>query len=261
MVKLTLEGERLFKLAAPVIEEFENIGDEFAKIRGTLRGEAKIVSFGPMLSNVLPKILMEFRAKHPESEIFLFTGSANDIQSMVLSRTVDFGIGSMDELPEGIIGTEVWRSKRYLITPRDHRFVRRKNLSVKDLADVSIVMPNMASHTGELLLKELKRYNPNPKITVEASDWELVMRYVEMGFGISWLPEIVLQPQDKKRVHFKDFGEIEGVQPPDRVSRYGLLIRKGGYPSPIARELIKILCPEFDFDALTERRKGKALSN
>jgi DNA-binding transcriptional LysR family regulator len=163
MVKLTFEGESLFNLAAPVIEEFENIGDEFEKARGTLRGEVRIVSFGAMLSNVLPGLLVEFRRKHPECEIFLLTGAGNDIQSMVLSGTVDFGIGSMDNLLKGF-----WVSKRggvndILITPRDHRFVRRKQLSVRDLANAALVSTNRASHTGEQLLKELKKYNPNQK--------------------------------------------------------------------------------------------------
>jgi DNA-binding transcriptional LysR family regulator len=87
------------------------------------------------------------------------------------------------------------------------------------------------------------------------------MRYVEMGFGVSWLPEIMLQPADERRVHLRDFGEIEGVEPRDRVSRYGLLVRKGAFPSPVARELIKFLCPDFDFDALNERRKRRTLSS
>ncbi len=57
-VNLTSEGLNLYNLVAPVIEKVENIGDEFLKMSGTLRESVKLVSFGAMLVNVLPKYLI-----------------------------------------------------------------------------------------------------------------------------------------------------------------------------------------------------------
>jgi len=86
---------------------------------------------------------------------------------------------------------------------------------------------------------------------VEAGDWEVVMKYVEMGFGISVLPEIMIQPGVRKRFCFRDLNEVEAGS---GVSRYGILLKKGKYISPAARELIKFLSPQFDFSAFNQGR-------
>jgi DNA-binding transcriptional LysR family regulator len=256
-IKLTSDGMNLFGIAAPVIEQFENIADEFEQISGTLRGYVRIVSFSSMLVNVLPDYLSEFRAKYPECEIFLFSAAGEDIESMVLSGTVDFGVGATNDLPEVISGTIVWRFKRYFIAPLDHHLGKKKRLTFKDIAEVPVVAPNRTSKSGKLFFKRLEHYNPNPNVTVEAGDWEVVMKYVEMGFGVSVIPEIMLQPKDRKRLYIRDLGEIDTET---GISEYGILIKKGKYLSPAARELIKFLCPKFDFNALATRSLTNALS-
>ena len=44
------------------------------------------------------------------------------------------------------------------------------------------------------------------------------------------------------------------------LSRYGILLKRGKYLSPAARELIKFLCPDFDFSALDEGGQRVTLS-
>jgi len=249
-ITLTPDGLNLFNLAAPIIEKFENVVDEFEQISGTLRGNVKIVSFGAMLVNVLPEYLVEFRRNYPECEIFLFSAAGEDIESMILSGSADFGVGPTDDLSDGIFGKEIWAFKRYFIAPLNHPFAKKKRLTFKDISEVPIVAPNRTSKSGKRFFKALERYNPDLKVTVEAGDWEVVMKYVEMGFGVSVLPEIMLRPKDQKRVYLRDLSEVEASS---GFSRYGIIVRKGKYLSPVARELIKFLCPEFDFNALETR--------
>lgn len=257
-VNLTSEGLNLYNLIAPVIEKVENIGDEFLKLSGTLRGSVKLVSFGAMLVNVLPKYLIEFGRKNPECEVFLFSAAGEDIESMVLSGTVDFGVGPTDDLPEGLIGREVWRYKRYFIAPLDHPLARKKRLTFRDIAEVRIVAPNRTSKSGKRFFKVLEQYNPKLNVTVEAGDWEVVMKYVEMGFGVSVLPDIMMSGKDRRRMHFRLLDE---VQAGSGLSRYGILLKRGKYISPAARELIKFLCPDFDFGALDGGRSMSPLSD
>jgi DNA-binding transcriptional LysR family regulator len=257
-VNLTPDGLNLYNLVAPFIDKVENIHDEFLQMSGTLKGSVRLVSFGAMLVNVLPKYLIEFGKEYPECEIFLFSAAGEDIESMVLSGTVDFGVGPTDDLPEGILGTELWRYKRYFIAPLNHPLAKKKRLTFKEIAGVPIVAPNRTSKSGKRFIKALEQHNPKLKVTVEAGDWEVVMKYVEMGFGVSVLPEIMMQTTDKKRVHLRALDDVEAGT---GLSRYGILLKKGKYLSPAARELIKFLCPDFDFNALNERGSTSTLSN
>ena len=248
-VNLTLDGLNLFNLIAPLIERVENVVDEFEQISGKLRGKITVGSFEAMLLQVLPDYLNRFRNKYPECEVFLVNGTSKEIESMVLSGRVDFGIGSTEELPPEIIGKELWRFKRYFIAPLGHALSKKKRLTLQDMARYPFVMPDRASKTGHRVVKELERYNPNLKVTVEAGDWEVVMKYVEMGFGVSVLPGIVVlhRDKDKKQLYMKHLSEVDKRF---GFSQYGLLVKRGKYLSPPARELIRYLSPDFNFDAL-----------
>jgi DNA-binding transcriptional LysR family regulator len=248
-ISLTQDGLNLFNLIAPLVEQVENVVEEFEQICGKLRGKITVGSFEAMLLHVLPDYLNRFRNKYPECEIFLVNGTSKEIESMVLSGRVDFGIGSTEELPAEIIGKELWRFKRYFIAPLGHTLSKKKRLTLQDIARVPFVMPDRASKTGHRVVKELERHNPNLKVTVEAGDWEVVMKYVEMGFGVSVLPGIVIQhrDKDKKQLYMKDLSEVDNRF---GFSQYGLLVKRGKYLSRAARELIRYLSPEFNFDAL-----------
>ncbi len=246
-VILTQDGLNLFNLVAPIIERVENVVEEFGQISGKLRGKITIVSFGALLVYLFPDYLNKFRSKYPECEIFLLNAPGKEIESAVLSGRVDFGIGSVEDLPESIVGKELWSFKRYFAAPLGHPLSRKRGMTFQDIAQFPIVMPDRTSKTGNRMFRELERYNPNLKITVEAGDWEVVMKYVEMGFGVSMLPGMIIQPKDKKRLYLRDLSEIDEKA---GISKYGLLLKRGKYISPAAKELIRFLSPGIDFDSL-----------
>ena len=68
------------------------------------------------------------------------------------------------------------------------------------------------------------------------------MKYVELGYGISMAPGILIQPNDKNRLYTRNLTKEE---PLAKQSKYGILIKKGKYHSPATREMIKFLSPEF----------------
>lgn len=165
---------------------------------------------------------------------------------MVLSGEVDFGVASVESIPEEIVGRELWVCKRFLIAPLNHPLQKQKRLSLEDIAKYPFLVPDDRERaSGRKFFDLLRSYNPNLKVVMEAFTWEVVIKYVELGFGISILPGIVIQPKDKKRLYIRNLSDLD-----ERVgfSRYGILLKKGKYLSPAARELIRILSPDFDFD-------------
>lgn len=246
-LKLTADGATFFDLVAPAIEQFENIIEQFEQISGSLQGKVSIASFSAMSLNNLPIILNAFRTNYPKCEIILYTAAGADILSMVISGRVDLGITSTERLPEDVVGKTIWRYKRYLIAPMGHPLATKKRLSFRDIAQAQLVMPDTRTVSGNRFLREVERHNPHPKVTVEAADWEVVKKYVEMGFGISAIPEIAIRPNDRKRLFFRD---LTTIRQDAGVSEYGIIVKRRKYLSRAARELIKLICPEFDFDTL-----------
>ena len=241
---LTPEGADLFSLIAPVIERLENVVDEFYEKSGVLSGKIRIASFEAMLLHVLPTYLGHFRKTHPGCELLLFSVAGKPLRSMVLSGEVDLGFGSVESLPDKIVGTELWQFDRYVITPLGHPLSKKKKITVHDIAEYPIVMPDKAGTPGQILDRILRTSNPNLKVTVEAGNWEVVMKYVELGFGVSVLPAICENAKGNDRIYLRPLSDILGY------SRYGILLKKGKYIAPATRSLIRFVSKDFDFDAL-----------
>lgn len=241
---LTPDGAELFSMISPIIERLENIVDEFQEKMGVLRGEIKLASFEAMLLHIFPAYLDQFRKTFPECEIRLFNVSGKQIRSMILSGEVDLGFGSVENLPEKIIGRELWQFDRYIITPKGHPLSNKKKMTLKDVAQYPIVMPDKEGSSGQSLDGWLRACNPNLKVTVEAGSWEVVTKYVELGFGVSVLPAICVGARENDRIYYRPSSDILGL------SRYGVLLRKGKYVTPAARALIRFVSSDFDFDSL-----------
>jgi len=230
---LTPEGEDLFSLIAPIIERLENVVDEFQEKSGVLRGKVRLASFEAMLLHVFPAYLGQFRKAFPECEILLFSVAGKQLRSMVLSGEVDLGVGSVENLPDGIVGRELWQFDRYIITPLGHPLSKKKQMT----------MPDKAGTSGQALDRKLRSSNPNLKVTVEAGNWDVVMKYVELGFGVSTLPAICEHAKDNDQIYLRPSSDILGY------SRYGILLKKGKYITPAARALIRFFSNDFDFDS------------
>lgn len=240
---LTPDGANLFSLIAPIIERLENVVDEFQEKSGVLRGEIRIASFEAMLLHIFPTYLDQFRNEFPECEIRLFSVSGRQIRSMVLSGEVDLGFGSVENLPEKIVGRELWQFDRYIITPLGHPLSKKKQMTIHDVARYPIVMPDKEGTSGQALDAKLRAHNPNLKVTVETGNWEVVMKYVELGFGVSTVPAICENAKDNDRIYLRPSSDILGY------SRYGILLKKRKYITPAARALIRFFSSDFDFDS------------
>lgn len=230
----------LFRLVAPLVERCENILVEFERVTGTLKGKIGIASWTGMVLYVLPEYVMQFKAAYPECDIILYNVSNKEILSMVLKGDADLGIGSMQELPSEIAGWELWRFNRCCIAPLGHPLSELEQVTLSDLAKYPVILADRGGAGGIYQEALLRSCNPDLKVVMEAVNWEVVMKYVEMGIGVSIVPEIVLQPEHKKALFFQSMSESE-----ERLgfSRYGILLKKGKYLVPGAQEFIKLLSP------------------
>lgn len=235
---LTPDGVNLLKLVTPLVERCENIGMEFERIAGTLRGEVRIASWTGMVLHILPEYVKQFKMLYPECDIVIYNVSNKEILSMLFAGEADVGIGSLEKLPPEIIGWELWRFERCCIAPLGHPLSKLKRITLEDLAKYPFILADRGGAGGIRQESLLRSCNPGLKVVMEAINWEVVIKYVKIGIGVSIVPEIMLQPEDKENLFFKNLSESE---PRLGYSRYGILLMKDKYVVPGAREFISLL--------------------
>ena len=133
------------------------------------------------------------------------------------------------------------RSAMVLVTPKDHKFAKRKSISLAELVDEPLVVLNPdVRGDRDLLNREFLRIGAQrPNIVMETSNSEIITAYVEAGVGLGIISETSTINQRR---------EINVVQITDLMnkSEVGLLTRRGQYLSWRAREFLSLTDPAFE---------------
>ncbi|MEJ2395564.1 MAG: LysR family transcriptional regulator [Candidatus Thiodiazotropha sp.] len=93
------------------------------------------------------------------------------------------GVTVMSDIPDDLQGTVIRKIKPVLVVPADHGFAKNKRVSITQFRDLDLVLPPEPSDMRQTIFSHCQEYDFVPKISVEASGWELMTHFVSLGLG------------------------------------------------------------------------------
>jgi LysR family transcriptional regulator, transcriptional activator of the cysJI operon len=138
-VELTSEGEEFFKGIRPLLAEAENLEKRF-KSSPTLDTVPLVVGGSHNVSiNVLPKLLMSFKARHPSVQVILETNESPIIENRVIASEVEIAlITNPSYRPELIY--EPYEEMELVAFCLPSSPLARKKLTLKELGECPLVL-------------------------------------------------------------------------------------------------------------------------
>lgn len=234
-IRLTPEGETLFKLAQPLVEGMDKLHETFAAQQGLLEsGELNIAAGESTILYVLPEPLKAFTKGYPKIRIKLHnvTGGRDGL-SRLRADEADFAVGAMMEVPDDIVYRPMVTYNPALIVPPDHSLARKKKVTLEDIAPFGLILPPPSLTTWRMVDLVFRQHNLRFKSGLEAGGWEVIKKYVEMGLGISIVTDVCLTGKENLVIFpLDDYF-------PKRT--YGIVLRRGKYLSPQAQRFIETL--------------------
>ncbi|MFT3755097.1 MAG: LysR family transcriptional regulator [Pseudoxanthomonas sp.] len=236
----TREGQMLFDMALPLVEGIDGLAHQFHdKIGGLDAGELKIAANSSTILYLLPRIVEAFRAQHPEVRLSLHPAISADGADLLREDAVDLAVGSMLDVPPDLDYAPVYQFEPMLITPRTHPLASKPKLELHDLSPHPLILPPKRQVTYRLIDLVFQKNRVPYTVALELTDWEIIKRYVAMGMGISIVSSICLSDADRERLAVRSLSEWF---PP---RSYGVVIRKGKYLSPQARDFVELIKPDL----------------
>lgn len=234
-IRLTPEGEVLFKLSQPLVEGMDKLHETFAAQQELLEsGDLNIAAGESTILYILPTPLKMFMAMHPKIQVKLqnVTGGRDGL-SRLRADEADFAVGSMIDLPDDIIYRPLVTYAPALIVPKDHPLAEKKEIKLEDITPYGLILPPPSLTTWRMVDLVFRQHELKLKIALEAGGWEVIKKYVEMGMGISIVTDVCLTG-DENLVKFPldDFF-------PKRT--YGVVLRRGKYLSPQAKRFLEVI--------------------
>lgn len=233
-IKLTPDGETLFELAMPVIEQIDRLPDEFFARRGNIdQGRIDIAAGWSTILYVLPHYVEMFREAHPNIELKLHNVTGAEGLSELRAGHVDFAVGPLLEIPEDIAFEPVVSYDPLLITAVGHPLAGKKAFTLAALSQYPFILPPRHLSTWSTVDSVFRKHGLAYEVAMEVGGWEVIKKYVELGLGISVVMSICITGDERLEVIPAD------CYFPKRT--YGVVQRKGKQLSPQARRFIEMM--------------------
>ena len=237
-LSLTPEGEAYYRLAQPLVEDFEKLDETFhAQFDRLEVGELSIAAGESTILHILPEFIKRFSETYPRVTIRLHNVTGRAGLSLLQSNEVDFAVGSMQEMNEGFFYRPIMTFDPMLIAPPAHPLAHREGVTLEDISQHNLILPPRHLVSWQIVAQVFRKHKLDFKVTLETGGWEVVKKYVRLGLGVSIVTGLCLSPEDQLvQVSLRRFF-------PQRS--YGIVVRRGKYLSHHAKAFINLIDPSF----------------
>ncbi|SRR6266404_3365986 len=245
-MELTHDGELLFEMARSLIEELENLDEEFRQRRSEIdEGHIEVAAGQSTILYFLPKHVEEFRRAHPKIEVRLQSVTGLEGLERLRQGLVDFAVGPLMHVPADLEFHPIVSYVPVVITCLGHPIVYKDKLTLEEISRYPLILPPRNLSTWSMVDSTFKEHGLSYQVAMEVGGWEVIKKYVELGLGISIIISIGITGQE--RLEVIPAGEFF----PKRT--YGVVLRKGRILTPQAKKFVALLLSASEMNAASNR--------
>jgi len=235
--ELTPEGQLLFDLVAPLVQEFETVESTFEDLKGQEHGAMTIAATTVMIMNFLPFVVKRFARQYPRVRLVIRERRWDEIIELAQLGEIDMGISPIVKMPANLQYFPLEPIGRVLITGLGHPLAQKSLVTLADIAQYPMIAYEQGTVARGEVDRVFQRAELNVEVVLEATNAETIKRYVEMGIGIAIIPKIALMPEQNPRLI------AIPVHDQFEETHYGVILRKGKHLTTWAKNFLLLLNP------------------
>jgi DNA-binding transcriptional LysR family regulator len=186
---LTPEGELYYEGMREVLERFEAVEAQVRSLRKEIAGQVRVAAIYSVGLHDMSHAMQDFMRQYPKAKVRLEFLHPNKVYDAVLNEDVDLGIVSYPTPLRGLTVIPMRTETMVLVCSPGHRLANMRRVTINQLRG-----ENFVGFDRDLMIrKELDRYLRENQVTVsmtmEFDNIETIKQAVEIGAGVSILPE------------------------------------------------------------------------
>lgn len=191
-LNLTPAGEVFLVYAQQIInlaEQAQETMEQFANQRGRL-------SIGAGTTTTifrLPAILSVYHQNHPQVDLRIRTGTSKRVTELVLENAVDLGLVTTIDPTLNLHTIPVFEDQIWLIGPAGNS----PEITMEYLEQMPLILFETDSGFRHFLTGQFAAYHFTPKVAIELESIEAIIRFVQCGLGLAFLPQIAVMEELK----------------------------------------------------------------
>ncbi len=126
------------QVAERILRDLDSLGAGLQDLSGLRRGRVTGVVTPTLAEILLPPVVREFRAQHPDIHLVIDDCAPDQFFSRVISDQTDFGIGTPERVGPGVELQTLLRDHLSLVCTRDHPLAQRRSVRWRDLEGLPV---------------------------------------------------------------------------------------------------------------------------
>lgn len=234
---LTRQGEQFLPHALAFLDRARGLAGLFTGADGP--SEVRVAATQYLTLYVMLDAVRAFHRAFPAIRVRLSTRTERDIEDALLrDPDLSFGVAAPYEAGADLDYHHLFSLDWGLIAPPGHPLLRKRKLTLADLAGEPLIVFEQGSTGRQHVLDAFRGLGLSPRIDMEATTTGIVVKMVEAGLGVSVVP---LTPNGAVTRGVKV--AARGLAGQIRPIHSGILIRRGEKPTPAAEAFIRFLKP------------------
>jgi len=240
-MRITPEGKILLEKAVSLFEDVKGIRNDFRKQELEYEGKILIAATHAIIDSFLPQYIANFRKIHPCVNFHFEGGVREMIFEKIESAEADLGIAYLESVPKTIVCYDLSETGLVLIVPKNNTFFPGKAPTLRQIAQAPLILFSHRGSLEHLIEARFAEERLKPNVVMTHNNHVSVKKYVAFGMGAAILGEYAVSKEDEKMI---DIIRLDRYFP---KRKYGLLLRKRKYLSPMVKAFIRTMKPNIEF--------------
>ncbi len=134
---------------------------------------------------LLGKALSQFSGPGASPHLQLLTRNRDASVQAVRAGQAQLGIAPLGGVPADLHAVRLTVVGQVLVLPRAHALASRRSVRLRDLQGANLIVPPAGRPHRELLGRLLQAESVSWQPSLEADGWELMLRFAQLGFGLT----------------------------------------------------------------------------
>ena len=239
---LTPEGEVCYEGFREVLELHDAVEVRVRSLRLEITGLVRVAAIYSVGLHDLSRCMQDFMRAYPKAKVRLEYLRPNKVYEAVLGGAADLGVVSYP-IASSELSTKPLRSERMvLVCHPEHALAGRKAVTAEHLRDEDFI----GFDRDLIIRKEIDRYlrqrSVDINIVMEFDNIETIKQAVEIGAGISILPEPTVRQETRNR----SLAAVRLIAP-ELKRPVGIIHRQRKVFTPTAGKFVELLQEVQDF--------------
>jgi DNA-binding transcriptional LysR family regulator len=189
-VALTRAGEYLYQEISLALKNLDNVLNHAKLLYDGIEGDLKFGYVGSAMQNIIPRLLMQFRAQHPNIRFSLKEmDNQKQIESLI-SQDIDIGFVRLEKVPKDLKLKAVYEDSFSVVLPKNHNINSTNFTNLIQLKDEHFILFEQSYSPAyyEKVMQIFDYCGFTPLVSHNSVHASTIYKLVENNFGVAIVP-------------------------------------------------------------------------